>query len=251
MNNQHLFHIHTYRCGHAGDENDEAYILKALELGAKKLTFTDHAPFPGNPFGHRMNYDQLDEYISTLSALKEKYREKIEIETGLEIEYLPDYENYYKELSCKKGLQILLMGQHFFQHENGDFSFSDDSETKNKTEFSGCIKAIIQGTKTGYFDYVAHPDRCFRRCKKWTAQMEELSAQLIQTAAESEIPLEFNMSSYKEKSSHYWWQEFWQTVDVYNSTHQQKVSIIYGLDAHSTTEMESAFLEYLSLIQQK
>ncbi len=247
MNRQNIFHIHTYRCGHAGDETDEAYILKALELGAQKLTFTDHAPFPGNPFRSRMDYEQLDEYISTLSGLKEKYSEKIEIQIGLEIEYLPDYENYYKELSHKKDLQILLMGQHFFQHKNGNFSFADDSETKNKTEFSGCINAMIQGIKTGYFNYAAHPDRCFKRCRKWTEEMEALSEQLLQTATAYNVPLEFNLTSWSKRNSHYWWKEFWQLLDDYNSKKNKKVSVIYGLDAHSTAEMEATYRQYLSL----
>ncbi len=138
MNNKHLFHIHTYRCGHAGNENDEAYILKALELGAKKLTFTDHAPFPENPFGNRMNYEQLDEYISTLSALKEKYREKIKIEIGLEIEYLPDYENYYKEKSSHywwKEFWQPINAYNSTQFANFTFHFSSFKAACSITDF--------------------------------------------------------------------------------------------------------------------
>ncbi len=42
-----VFHVHTSRCRHASDENDESYVRKALELGAEAIAFTDHAPFPG------------------------------------------------------------------------------------------------------------------------------------------------------------------------------------------------------------
>ena len=49
-----LFHVHTYRCKHAGDEREIEYVKRAIELGAGRITFTDHAPFPGNPFGHRI-----------------------------------------------------------------------------------------------------------------------------------------------------------------------------------------------------
>ena len=50
------FHVHTYRCGHAEDIPDEAYIKAAMSIGAKGIWFTDHAPFPGNPFKNRMKY---------------------------------------------------------------------------------------------------------------------------------------------------------------------------------------------------
>ena len=69
-----LFHIHTYRCGHAENISDEAYVLKTIEYGATKITFTDHAPFLGNPFGNRMHFEELSEYLSPLKTLKEKYR---------------------------------------------------------------------------------------------------------------------------------------------------------------------------------
>ena len=52
---KHIFHVHTFRCKHGSDENDEAYIRTALSLGAEKITFTDHCPFPGNPFKNRMD----------------------------------------------------------------------------------------------------------------------------------------------------------------------------------------------------
>lgn len=71
-----IFHVHTYRCRHAANVADEMYILKAIELGAVSITFTDHAPFPGNPFGNRMDIQQLSEYLDSLSRLKEKYLDR-------------------------------------------------------------------------------------------------------------------------------------------------------------------------------
>ena len=52
---KHIFHIHTSRCKHASDESDEEYVKTALTLGAETITFTDHSPFLGNPFGNRMD----------------------------------------------------------------------------------------------------------------------------------------------------------------------------------------------------
>ena len=81
-----LFHVHTYRCGHAENISEELYIEKAITLNASDIWFTDHAPFPNDPFGGRMKYEQLNEYIDTLLQLKEKYKEEINVHIGLEIE---------------------------------------------------------------------------------------------------------------------------------------------------------------------
>ena len=85
LGERYLFHVHTFRCGHAEMVSDEEYIKKAIGLRATDICFTDHAPFPGNPFGGRMKYEELPEYISTLKNLKEQYQRKIKIHIGLEM----------------------------------------------------------------------------------------------------------------------------------------------------------------------
>mgnify|MGYP003469900210 FL=1 len=95
-----LYHVHTWRCRHAFDGvYDEDVVKRALEIGATSIYFTDHGPFPGDPFGNRMRYDQLDEYLWTLDELRRRYKDDIKIYIGLEIEYLKSYEDegYYEK----------------------------------------------------------------------------------------------------------------------------------------------------------
>ena len=80
-----IFHVHTYRCGHADDIDDEAYVKASIRLGKSGIWFTDHAPFPGNPFRNRMRYSQLEEYLSSLTGLKDKYEGIIDVHVGLEM----------------------------------------------------------------------------------------------------------------------------------------------------------------------
>lgn len=47
-----------------------------------------------------------------------------------------------------------------------------------------------QGMQTGYFSVVAHPGRCFRRCKEWTKEMEIVSKSIISTAQRHGVVLE-------------------------------------------------------------
>ena len=68
-----IFHIHTFRCKHAEQVRDEAYVTKAIELGAKRIVFTDHAPFPGDIFKNRMSIGELPEYIHAVNEIREKY----------------------------------------------------------------------------------------------------------------------------------------------------------------------------------
>ena len=105
-----IFHVHTYRCGHAEMSTDESYVKQAIQLGATEIWFTDHVPFPGIVSSTRMRYDQLSEYISSLQYLKNQYQGKIDIHIGMEIEYMPQFDAYYAEL--REMLEILVLGQH-------------------------------------------------------------------------------------------------------------------------------------------
>ena len=108
------YHTHTFRCGHALDNPDEDYILKAISLGYKNLGFSDHAPFKGvhHP-SMRMDFDEdFPDYISSITNLKGKYKDKINIYIGLEIEYIEDRDEYYKELLNVYHLDYLILGQH-------------------------------------------------------------------------------------------------------------------------------------------
>lgn len=138
-----LNHIHTWRCGHASDELEEAYLQKAVELHAEEICFSDHAPFPGNPFRNRMQHDQLEEYVSTLQALREKYEGIIDVKIGLEIEYLPSFRWYYEELLASGHFDFLMMGQHFYELPDGRFSF----QLKDRTgEDRGVMEAVCRNT---------------------------------------------------------------------------------------------------------
>jgi len=240
---KHIFHVHTYRCKHASNENDEAYIKTALMLGADKITFTDHSPFPGDLFKNRMNLSQLDEYINSLKILKSKYKNQIDIEIGLEAEYLPSMTDFYKHLKSNPDLQILILGQHFYEHTDGRYSFNDDNAYNVGHYKEGRGNAIIAGIKSGLFSVVAHPDRIFRHIESWTVEDEKIAMKIIQTASEYNISLERNLSSYEKNVLHhglsFWKDEFWDLVSKYNSENENKVRIIEGLDAHSTDEMIS------------
>ena len=227
-----IFHVHSFRCKHAGNAPDSAYIKKAVELGASKITFTDHAPFPDNPFGNRMDISELPEYIGTLNCLKTEYKNHIEVVVGLEIEFIPMYLDYYQELYNLPGLDMLMIGQHFYQHEDGRYSFSDSLEFRKTNEATGVIDAIIKGIETDMFTVVAHPDRAFRYCAHWTDAQEALSRKLICAALKHNVKLELNESSKKKGLFR---KEFWSLLSEVGKATDDIV--IKGLDAHSVKEL--------------
>lgn len=224
---RYLFHIHTWRCGHAENVTDEEYIKTGIALHASDIWFTDHAPFPDSEFRGRMRMEQLDEYIWTLSDLRYEYRHDIAVHIGLEIEYLSSYEEYIRELYLCPEIECLLLGQHMFELENGKYSFMDRTLSKRDMT-SGFIRTAIQGIQTGMFPIVAHPDRLFKYEKVWDSELSQLSEALISAAAGEHSMLEYNATLAKKKRIR---TEFWKNVD-------SRADIVYGLDAHSISDLE-------------
>ena len=75
---------------------DEDYIREYIKLGIKKMAFTDHSPLILDKRPNiRIDYSEKDEYLNSINKLKQKYNNKIEIETGFEVEYLPGEEKTY------------------------------------------------------------------------------------------------------------------------------------------------------------
>lgn len=232
VGNKPLFHVHTYRCGHAEKIPDEGYVLRALELGATDLWFSDHAPFPGDPFRSRMPFAQLDEYVASLCALQEKYEGRLRIHIGLEAEYLPTFDacEYYHKLKVDHGIEFLLLGQHFSEVAVSQYSFSMDKDWRENFEYEALGEAIVQGIRSGSFDFVAHPDRIFCRRKVWDSAAAQVAKNIIQTAAVCQIPLEQNEASKRRKWAY--WEEFWDLAFADSDTRT-----IHGLDAHAIKEL--------------
>lgn len=228
-----IFHVHTRRCKHASNDSDKSYVEKAIALGAKRIVFTDHCPFPRNMFGNRMGEEELDEYISTLQQMKERYKKQIEIMIGLEVEWLPSFEDWIKMLRNRTDIDLLVLGQHMYEHD-GIYSFSDADKSN---EYIGLCAAMADGARRGYFDVIAHPDRAFRRCKEWTIDMERVAQEVIEAARTYQLFLEKNYSSIQQKRQY--WEPFWRSVDLENQ--------LYGYDAHSVKEMEERYWAFRNL----
>lgn len=226
-----MFHVHTHRCLHMKDDKKEAaYIEKAVELSAKEIWFTDHAPFPGDKFSFRMRYEQLSEYVSTLQELKKRYEGVIDIKVGLEMEYLLNYQSYYGELRDSGNFDVLLLGQHFSLLPDGSYTF----ESREKiTEARALADGMMQGMESGYFSVVAHPDQIFRRSKVFGSEEEAIAREIKDCAAHTGVILEQNISNMLgKKKKRAYRPEFWEGFSG---------DTIYGLDAHSIEELTENF----------
>ncbi|MCI9336631.1 MAG: histidinol-phosphatase [Lachnospiraceae bacterium] len=218
------YHTHTWRCMHAvGTERE--YVESAIEGGLKVLGFSDHTPCPYPKeyvSGMRMRTDQLEDYVDTVLALKEEYRQDIEIHLGLEVEYYTDYFAGLRRMVSDYPVEYFLLGQHCIGCEiGGEWSGCPTDDPKALQDY--CAQTS-EAMETGYFTYFAHPD-LIRFTGDERIYQEEMR-RLCRKAKSLQIPLEINLLGIYEER-HYPDERFWKIAG------EEGCKVLFGTDAHN------------------
>ena len=80
--------LHTHTNFSDGSSPPDDYIKEALRLGFRSLGFSDHSPLPfDNTFALRE--EKTQEYCDTIIRLKNKYKGKLDILLGMEVDFIP------------------------------------------------------------------------------------------------------------------------------------------------------------------
>ena len=220
------YHTHTYRCHHA-EGCEKEYIENAVRGGLKMLGFTDHTPydipFP-KPF--RMTPEELPGYVQTLRALAGRYRDQIEILTGVEVEYYPKHFPAHREFLRENGVRYMILGQHFLGNEFGEPSCAQATEDVSILE--RYVEQSTEALHTGAFTYFAHPDLIHYtgRGDAYARQMRRL----CEAAKETGTPLEINLLGIRD-SRHYPDERFWAIAGEVGN------DIVLGCDAHRPADV--------------
>jgi len=228
------YHTHTFRCNHASGTEEE-YVRNAIDRGIKVLGFSDHSPyiFEGDHYSYfRMRPELLEDYASSVLALREKYKYEIEIHLGVEIEYYPKYLPETLKMLREYPIEYLILGQHFVGNEIGEpyCGRASDSEKLLEHYVDQCIEAL----RTGMFTYLAHPDLlCFVGDDDiYRKHMQRLCA----AAKELDIPLELNLLGLKD-GRNYPNELFWEIAAA------EGCKAILGCDAHSPEALSDIIVE--------
>lgn len=232
-------HTHTPRCNHAWGTEAE-YVACALEAGLEILGFSDHSPyvFPGSYYSHfRMRPEQLEDYVTTVLALREQYKDRIRIPLGLELEYYPALLPQLLPILKDQPLDYLILGQHCLGNEVNDHYSGRATGDKNHLE-RYCDQAI-EAMQTGLFTYFAHPD-LLNYVGDDAAFYRSQMRRLCREAAQCGIPLEINLLGMLE-GKHYPSTRFWEAAA------EENCAVVLGRDAHEPRQLLESSYEQRAL----
>lgn len=229
------YHTHTARCGHAAG-TDEAYVRAALDAGFEELGFSDHMPWPyksgfSNP-GVRMPVSKMQEYLSSVKALKEKYAGKINILTGFECEYFPEYMGWLADVKQENGLDYLILGNHYEGNDEGGLYFGS---IRTASELIRYVDSAVKGIDTGLFAYLAHPDVFMRKYPEFDENCRAAARDLCQACKEKNLPMEYNVHDrFIECFTH---RKSYPNPAFFEIVREEGVRVLIGIDAHEPGEL--------------
>lgn len=249
-------HIHTPFCPHGTKDSFEEYIQKALSLGLKEITFTEHAPLPDGfsdtvpTRDSAMQHKDLIDYFKEIDRVKEQFRGKIVINAGLEVDYIEGFEEETKVFLNEIGekLDDAVLSVHFLKQE-GNYDCVDYSPDlfESMTKQYGSIKALYKK----YYQTVLNsinadlgpfkPKRIghitlIRKFHKKFPQPEDFKEEVItilQSIKRNGYELDYNGAGTAKPLCREPYPSDW----IVREAQKMKIPLIYGSDAHQTKDM--------------
>jgi histidinol-phosphatase (PHP family) len=140
------YHTHSELCHHAIGTIED-YVKKAIEFNLKTIGICDHFPYEflknieRIPYGeYAITVEEIDDYLATGESLQSKYKEKINVRIGFEVDF---FENQEPALNIhlnkiKSRLDYILGSIHIlnFKDSRGAWGF-DDNRFREDYEFYG------------------------------------------------------------------------------------------------------------------
>lgn len=125
-------HTHTHYCLHGSGEETEEFIIQAIREGFQMYSLTEHMPLP-EKFLAGIRYTQefkdsieilggdFDSYIRDMQKLKKKYRDKIQILIGAEVDFLSEEQEYIRMFLNEYGpyLEDSILSVHMIRGREG------------------------------------------------------------------------------------------------------------------------------------
>jgi len=268
-------HTHTVFCD--GRNDIETMCKAAFEKKLCALGFSAHAPITkktGIESDWHLKDDRIIEYVEQVLAAKKRWRGKLDILLGFEIDYI-------KGLRCALDSDItevnpdyLIGSAHFLVPANGAKPFTVDGPQEEFTQglnegFGGDAQALMNSyydaqaemITLGGFEILGHADLLKKNCmgkNLWPQEIEDCRQREIAIAAgKAGIIAEVNTGGINRKKIN----ETYPSISFLRFFREYNVPVIITADAHraeditgnydiaAQTLLSAGFSEYISIFR--
>ena len=217
------YHTHTALSGHATGSMRE-YVESAIASGITRMGFSDHPPFLRHPNTFwRCPPHLVEGYVEEARALREEYKDRIDISIGFEMEYYPECFDEMLSYVRRLGAEYLLLGEHYISAKEDFYVLHHDANAQEEEMLKRYVFCLTEGMRSGVFSYLAHPD-LFAFSGDPDIYRREMR-KICRVSRETGVPLEINFLGIRQGRS-YPNPLFWELAG------EEGASVLFGFDAH-------------------
>ena len=238
------YHMHTPLCHHARGEPEE-YAKQALALGFKEIGFSDHAPMPQDDFDNwRMNADKLDAYVAKIRKVQRDFPQ-LAIRLALEVDYLPGYETWIRELAARHPWDYFIGSVHYVS----DSWAVDDPQKLSEWQHRDAnevwtvyLERLTKAAESGFFDIIGHADLPKKFGHRPSSDCTARYRTFLEAAKKRDCAIELNTAGLRKDC-----REIYPSREILQLAFQIGVPITFGSDAHAPEEVGMNFAEAVQL----
>ncbi len=236
------YHIHTSRCGHA-EGLIEDYVEKAVEKGIEEIGFSDHFPMDILGFSAEticsMNFEELEDYLEDIDTLNSKNKKRINIKTGVEMDYQSSIEEKLKEFTGDSRWDYIIGSVHFIDGYDFSKPGQDDFFNHNSIDdlYLKYFEKVKNLAKSGIFDIIAHIDLIKKYGKKpGKISLEEVYGEVARVVSDSDMVVEINTAGLRHPVG-----EIYPSDELMKKLVEKGVPFTLGSDAHRPEDIGFGF----------
>ncbi len=241
------YHTHTPLCRHAVGEPTEL-AAQALKLGLPEIGFSDHNPMPQDGFDDwRMSLAELDTYVAKVEEARRKHP-RLVIKLGLEMDYLPGYEDWVRDLTARYPWDYLIGSVHYVSESWAIDDPKRISEWKHRDPWevwTAYFERLTMAAESGLFDILGHVDLCKKFCFYPARDCTPLFTRLLEAAWRHGVAMELNTAGWRKDCK-----ELYPSPRIVKLAAQTGVAITFGSDAHAPEEVGMGLAEAVQQARQ-
>lgn len=242
------YHVHTFRCGHAGGDSRD-FVRRALDLGLSEMAFTDHIPLYFLPPEKRdpklaMREEQLEGYLEEVAALREEFQGRIPIRLGLEADYAEGHEEELARWLARADWDLVLGSVHWVA---GDWIDAPGSAARFAAEgteelYAEYYRLLTKAAASGFFDVLTHFDLPKKHGNRPATPLFDAEERAIRAAAEGGCAIEISSAGLRKPVG-----EPYPEARLLRRLVTAGVPVTFSSDAHAPLEVGWGYEKTVSL----
>ena len=235
------YHMHTVLSD--GKDSYEDMIQQAILKGLDEIGFSDHICL--KPVEWAMRIEDIPVMTRQIQDLKLKYKDQIQIRCGVEMDYLPGYEDEIREIIESIPVDYVIGSVHFI----GDWNFDTDQSLYGKWSndrlYEKYFKLIQKAAQSDLFDIIGHIDiiKKFRIYPE--TNQDNLYEETIKIIKAHNLVVELNTGGLDRPCL-----EFTPGLKILELCYEHQVLVTMSSDAHRAAQIARHYSEATALLAQ-